>query len=169
VRQFPAGNIVIRREDLLAVGPDEVHPDRLCAALNERGRKVLYSPETVVVSPRPPLFGPHLDRIRRAGHVRGQAIRREGLRGVTAASVPPVALLVFLVGAWPLAFLGGWPRLVWSVLLLAYAAVTLVSAGLAALQFRSLQVGALTAVGTVAVHLTYAIGLLRGFVERQAS
>ena len=169
VRQFPAGNVVIRREDLLAVAPEDVHPDRLCAALNERGRKVLYTPETVVVSPRPPLFKPHLDRVRRAGHVRGQAIRREGLRGVTAASVPPVAFLAFLVGAWPLALLGGWPFFIWSALLLAYAAVTLVSAGLAALHFRSLQVGALTAIGSVAVHVTYAIGLLRGLLERRAS
>jgi glycosyltransferase involved in cell wall biosynthesis len=166
VRQFPATNVVVRRDDLLALDADSIHPHKLCAALNERGRKVLYTPESVVVAPRPPLFGPHLAEVRAAGRARGEAIRAHGLRGVTPASLPPLALLAFLVLGWPLAVAGGdWLDL-WLALWAVYGAAVLISGSLAALRFQSLRVGLLAMVGIVAVHVTYAIGVLRDVLRR---
>ena len=169
VRQFPAGNIVVRREDLLALDEQSLHPARLCAALNERGRRVLYTPETVVVAHGPPLFGPHLELTAAAGRARGQAIRELGFRGVTAPSIPPVLLLAFAFLGWPLALAGGPWLAAWGVLWAAYVLAVVGTGLLAALRFQSLAVGGLTMMGIVAVHTTYALALLRTVLRRRAS
>lgn len=166
VRQFPATTALVRKRDLLLLDEASLDPHRLSTALNDRGRKVLYTPETVVVSSRPPLFRPHLKQIAAAGRARGETIRNVGLRGVTAASVPPVALLAFLVLGWPLALAGELLRVAWLLLWGAYAVAVLCTALLAALRFQSLRVGLLTSVGIVAVHLTYALTLVRGLFTR---
>jgi glycosyltransferase involved in cell wall biosynthesis len=168
VRQFPATNVVARKADLEALPPEALHPHKLCRALDDAGRKVLYSPETVVVVPRPELFRPHLEEIAAAGRVRGQAIREHGLGAVTAASVPPVALLLFTAFGWPLLLAGDAPRLLWFSLWGVYGLAILATGALAALRFQSLQVGALTVAGVVAVHVVYAGGLLRGLLSGEA-
>jgi glycosyltransferase involved in cell wall biosynthesis len=168
VGQFPTASVVVQKSDLLALDLESLHPHRLCAALNDRGRKVLYTPETVLVTPEPPLFRPHLERVKAAGRARGEAIRNLGRRGITLASVPPVALLIFLVFGWLLLILGGAWRLTWLVLWAAYAAAVLATGALAALRFQSLRVGALTMVGVIAVHVTYALGLIRRLFGRGA-
>jgi hypothetical protein len=168
VAQFPTASVVVQKSDLLALDLESLHPHRLCAALNDRGRKVLYTPETVLVTPQPPLFRPHLERVKAAGRARGEAIRNLGRRGITLASVPPVALLIFLVFGWVLLILGGAWRLTWLVLWAAYAAAVLATGALAALRFQSLRVGGLTMVGVVAVHVTYALGLIRRLFGRGA-
>jgi glycosyltransferase involved in cell wall biosynthesis len=165
VRQFPTASVVVRRDDLLALDDASLHPHRLCAALNDRGRKVLYTPETVVVTHRPPLFRPHLQQIAAAGRARGNAIRELGLRGITAASLPPVALLALLGLGWPLALVGGVWRMVWALLWAAYAVALLGAGTLAALRFRSVRVGAVSMVAIVAVHVTYAVALVRALVR----
>jgi glycosyltransferase involved in cell wall biosynthesis len=166
VRQFPTANALVRKADLMALDDASLHPHRLSAALTDSGRKVLYTPETVVVAPRPPLFRPHLQQIAAAGRARGEAIRQLGLRGITAASLPPVALLAFLMLGWPLALLGGAWRAAWLLIWAAYAAAILVTGGLAALRFQSFRVGALATVGMVAVHLKYAAALLGAVLRR---
>ena len=107
VKQFPGTTIVARRTYCLELATDDLHPDRICAALAGRGRFVLYTPETVVVARRPPLFRPHLEWIAAVGRSRAQAVRVNGLRGMSAAAVPPTALLLFLILGWPLAVFGG--------------------------------------------------------------
>jgi glycosyltransferase involved in cell wall biosynthesis len=166
VRQFPATNVVVRRHDLLALDANSVHPHRLCAALNAHGRKVLYTPETVVVAPRPPLFAPHLAQVRAAGRARGEAIRQHGVRGITPASLPPLALLAFLVLGWPLAVVGGGWLDLWLALWAVYGVAVFVSGSLAALRFQSLRAGLLAMVGIVAVHMVYALGVLSGGLRR---
>ena len=166
VRQFPTANALVRREELLALDAPSLDPHRLSAALNERGRKVLYNPETVVVAPRPPLFRPHLKLIAAAGRARGQAIRDAGLRGITPASIPPLALLAFLVLGWPLVLAGGAWRTAWLLLASAYAVAVLGLGILAALRFQSLRVGAVAMAGVVAVHLTYAVALVAALLRR---
>ena len=168
VRQFPATNVVARKDDLEALPPEDLHPHKLCRALHDAGRKVLYSPETVVVVPRPELFRPHLEEIAAAGRARGEAIRERGLHAVTAASIPPVALLLFTLFGWPLLLAGDPLRLLWLSLWAVYGLAILATGGLAALRFQSFRVGALTVVGVVAVHIVYAGGLLRGLLERRS-
>jgi len=166
VRQFPTGNVIVKRSDLLALDEESLHPHRLAAALTDRGRKVLYTPETVVVISLPPLFRPHLSRVLAAGRARGEAIRQLGLRGVTPASVPPVALLVFLLLGWPLLLAGGAWAATWVVVWAAYGAAVVGTGLMAALRFQSLAVGALTIVGVACAHLSYAVGLLAALVRR---
>jgi hypothetical protein len=166
VRQFPATNVVVRRDDLLTLDAESAHPHRLCATLNAQGRKVLYTPESVIVAPRPPLFGPHLAEVRAAGRARGHAIREQGFRGITLASLPPLALLAFLIFGWPLALAGGGLLDTWLALWSAYGAAVFISGSFAALRFQSVRVGLLAMVGVIAVHVVYAIGVLRGVLHR---
>jgi glycosyltransferase involved in cell wall biosynthesis len=165
VRQFPASNIVVRKEDFLALDADSVDEHKMCAALNEHGRKVLYTPESVVVVPRPPLWRPHLADIASAGRTRGAEIRAHGVRGFTAPSLLPLGLLAFVVLGWPLAFVPGTPRDLWLTVWAMYVAAVLLTGALAALRFRSIRVGALSLVGVVAVHLTYAVAVIRGILR----
>ena len=50
----------------------------------------------------------------------------------------------------------------WETLWAVYVVLVLVNSIMAGLRFRSLRVGALAAVGSVAVHLTYAGSFLMG-------
>jgi glycosyltransferase involved in cell wall biosynthesis len=166
VSQFPATNVVVQKADLLALDRAALDPQRLCPALHERGRKVLYTPETVVVVPRPELFRPHLEQVAAAGRIRGEAIRRQGLRGFTLASLLPLGLLAFVAFGWPLAFAGEAAELVWVSLWATYGIAVLAAGALGALRFQSLRVGVLTLVGVVAVHVVYALGVVRATLQR---
>ena len=165
VRQFPADNIVVRKEDFLALDDDSVDPNTMCAALNERGRKVLYTPESVVVVPRPPLWRPHLGEIASAGRTRGAEIRAHGVHGFTAPSLLPLGLLAFIVLGWPLALLAGAPRDLWLAAWAVYLAAVLLyrRARGSSLPFDPRRRA--VAVGVVAVHLTYAVAVIRGILR----
>ena len=165
VRQYPGANMVARRAYLLELPPADLHPDRIVAALTGRGRFVLYTPETVVVQPRPPLFRPHLARVAALGRARGKAIREQGRRGLSAGALPPLALLAFLVGGWAPALLGGPWFWTWLLIWAGYFGLVLINALLGGLRFRSLRVAALAFVGSFAVHLTYATALVLGLVR----
>jgi glycosyltransferase involved in cell wall biosynthesis len=165
VRHFPGANLVARKAYCLELSEDELHPDRICAALSGRGRFVLYTPETVVVAARPPLFQPHLSRVAALGRARGRAIREQRLRGLSGAALPPLALLAFFLGGWTVALLGGRWAIAWALVWVAYLGLVLLNAALGGLRFRSLRVAALAAVGSVAVHLTYGAALVVGLVR----
>ena len=167
VRHFPGGNLVARRAYCLELPEDDLHPDRICAALAGRGRLVLYTPETVVVAPSPPLFGPHLSRVAALGRTRGRAVRENGLRGLSVGALPPIALLAFIAVGWPLALLGDRWRLAWELAWAGYLGLLVLNSLLAGLRFRSLRIAALAAAGSIAVHLTYASALLVGLVSRR--
>ncbi len=165
VKQFPGANLVARRAYCLELPDADLHPDRICAALASRGRFVLYTPETVVVAPRPQLFRPHLAMVEAQGVARGHVVRQRGLRGLTPSSLPPLALLSFTVLGWPLLLAGGDWRTAWMLVAGGYLAIILAGGAWAALRFRSIRVGALAAIGSACVHFTYGLALLRGLLR----
>jgi hypothetical protein len=65
-----------------------------------------------------------------------------------------------------LVWLGGVWGLVWALAWAGYFAIVIVNALMAGLRFRSLRIAGLTAVGSIAAHLTYAAGLVVGLVRR---
>jgi hypothetical protein len=162
VKLFPGGNIVARRAYLQELPERDLHPHLICAALAARGRFVLYTPETVVVAPTPPLFRPYLLQVGALGRSRGQAMRKRGLHGLSGGALPPIALLAFLLGGWVLVWLGGVWQLVWALAWAAYFALVGINALFAGLRFRSLRIAGMTAMGSVAAHLTYAAALIQG-------
>jgi hypothetical protein len=167
VRHFPGTNLIARRAYCLELDEHELHPARICAALASRGRFVLYTPETVVVSPRAPLWRPHLSDVAALGRTRGREIREHGLSGFSAAALPPLGLLAFLSVGWPLALLGDRWRLAWALGWALYLGLVIVNSLLAGLRFRSARIMLLAAAGSVAVHLTYAAALLIALVRRR--
>jgi hypothetical protein len=78
----------------------------------------------------------------------------------------PLSLLVFLLGGWVPALQGGTWLVAWALIGAGYLGLVLLNAALGGLRFRSLRVMLLAAAGSVAVHVTYALSLLRGLFGR---
>ena len=96
VRDYPARSLVVRREPFLALDRLD-RLDDLVAALSAQGDEVLYTPETVLVAPPPPLFVPHLDWSWDYGRRRSRDVRRYGLRALRSTTLLPLLLAGFLV------------------------------------------------------------------------
>jgi hypothetical protein len=157
---------VCRRADHEAAAAAGIDADRVVAWLAERGRRTIYSPDTSVSAPPPPLLRPHLTATFRHGRARGAAARRShggSLSGATALSLLPSAAAVVgavLLGA------GGAVRDAGFVLLLAYAAALAVSAIHAGVRFGSPAVAVVHPPAVVASQAAYLAGFVRGLIER---
>jgi glycosyltransferase involved in cell wall biosynthesis len=163
VKDFPAESVVIRREDFLALAPD-VELEDVVAAVSDAGGRVLYTPDSVIVSVPPPLFGPHLRVVFGRGSsfgrsVRRGRVRRPGLR----SSLMAIAMLAVIIGV-VLAF-GGVRADVLLGVALVYAVAVAIAALAAALRHQSLMVGVLTAGGIVCTHVVYSAGVIRGLIS----
>jgi hypothetical protein len=166
VADHPAESVVVRRADHDAASAAGVDADRVVAWLGERGRRTIYSPDTSVSAPPPPLLRPHLVTTLRHGRARGAAARLShgtSLSGATALSLLPPAAAV--VGAVLLAA-GGAVRDTGFVLLLAYAAALAVSAIHAGVRFSSPAVALVHPAAVVASQAAYLAGFVRGLIER---
>jgi len=164
VRNFPALNIVVRRADLLEAVGEGVVAEDVCERLAARGKLTLYTPETVVVTSKSPLFRAHLETVAVYAGLRVESIRRDGWRSVRASTVGLLALTPTLAAGAVAIAAGGRARRLGALPWLGYgAAVGVASAG-AALRFRSPRVGVLTAGGVVATHAIYTAA----FVSRLA-
>ncbi len=160
VDDFPADGLVARREVLLDLDP-ATPLDRVVGELTARGFDVLYTPESVVAAPAPPLVGPHLRAVAAYGASTARALRRRRLRAVR----PGTAALGL---GFPWLMLGWLPGLAvpvvlaaWLVSVAAYVLLLLGGGIVAALRFRSAAVGLVAVPALVATHVAYLAGLLR--------
>ena len=78
VRDFPASNMLIRREDFETAVADDPSDERIFERLAQLGRITLYTPDTFVLRSVPPLFRAHLRQVADYGRTRG--LNREGTR-----------------------------------------------------------------------------------------
>lgn len=163
VEDFPASGLVLRRNTLLELGRD-VPFSELVQAINARGARVLYTPETVVVADAPALFRPHLGVIWARALAHGRNLRRGHVHGLHVVSLllllvlAAVAILVVvLLDATAL-------EAVLATVAGAYVLATMVAAAAASLRHRSVAIGGFVVVGIVATHLVYSAGFMRGLV-----
>jgi hypothetical protein len=165
VRDYPSDAILVRREAYLELAAD-VPAHELAERLSSRGGTVVYTPETVLVSPVPPLVLPHLRRMAVYGRRRGQALRRRGLRAARPSTVLVLALWVLVLAA-PFVALGRLP--VWPLLgtAIVYIGAIVLSAAVATLRFRSARVGLLALLAFPLTHAVYAVAFVRGAVVRR--
>jgi glycosyltransferase involved in cell wall biosynthesis len=166
VSDYPADTVVVRRTDYAAAQAEDVDGERLVAWLAERSRQSVYTPDTSVSAVPDPVFGPHLRATVRHARARGGAARGSSggsLSVATMLSLLPAACA--LVGA-GLALAGhGSTRDVGIGLLAGYGALIVSSALLAAVRFRSLTVGLLTAPALIATHAAYVGGFVQGLLR----
>jgi glycosyltransferase involved in cell wall biosynthesis len=165
VEMFPAHTVVVRRADYFALAPEERSEHRLVRALAARGKRVVYTPDTVVVRREPPLFRAHLAKAAEFGRGRGRDVRLGGPRALRPLTLVPLGVLTFVAASAPLAAAGGRGRQLAAAGWALYGAAVVLGAGAAGLRFRSARVGALTAVGSVATHLTYGASFLGGLLR----
>jgi hypothetical protein len=165
VELFPAHTVVVRRADYLALAPEECSEHELVRALTAHGKRVVYTPDTVVVRREPPLFRPHLAKAAEFGRGRGRDVRQGGHRALRPLTLAPLAFLTFAAASVPLAASGSTGRRLSATGWALYGAAVALGATGAGLRFRSARVGALTAAGSVATHLTYGASFLAGFLR----
>jgi glycosyltransferase involved in cell wall biosynthesis len=167
VADYPAESVVVRRADYEAAVEAGIDHEELVAWLRDRGRRTIYSPDTSVAAPPPPLLRAHLGGTVRHARARGIAARRtrgRSLSAATARSLAPAAAAV--VGGSMLAA-GGRARTIGLVLVVGYAGALTASGVHAALRFRSLAVGLLEPPAVVASQIAYAGGFIRGLAQRR--
>ncbi len=140
-------------------GEDNILSERIAAA----GKDFVYAPDVVVFHHRRPLFIPHLKQISTYALHRGYFMKRYPAFSKKFPYVLPSMLLLGIVL---------WALLSISIPMLRLPLVAIIS-GYFALSFafalsvsRSIRVSALTSVGVVLSHLTYAIHFIRGFFMR---
>jgi hypothetical protein len=163
-----ARSFIVRRTDYSASLEAGVDDAELVSWLGERGRRTVYTPDTVIAVPPAPLFGPHLQETFRHASVRGAAALRTRGRSVSAAtmlSLAPAACAV--VGAILVVFGSGASARLGVGLIAAYGIALVGSATLAALRFRSVRVGLLAAPALVLTQGVYVSGFLRGLARRR--
>jgi glycosyltransferase involved in cell wall biosynthesis len=165
VELFPAHTVVVRRADYLALPLEACSEHRLVRALTSNGRRVVYTPDTVVVRREPPLFPAHLAKVAEFGRGRGRDVRQGGPRALRPLTLAPLAFLTFAAASVPLAASGHTGRRLLAAGWAFYGTAVGLGAAAAALRFRSARVGALTAAGSVTTHLTYGASFLAGFLR----
>jgi glycosyltransferase involved in cell wall biosynthesis len=169
VRDFPSRHIVVRRSDFLEVASPELEAQRLCERLDAAGKRVVYTPETVVTTSGAPLFGPHLRAVAAYARDRGRQVREGGRAALRRSTVGPLALPAAVLLTIPLAVAGGWERLAWLAAMGVYL-LALAVAGLGgAFRFRRWSIWPLTVLGLVATHLVYSVHFVSGFLRRGAT
>ena len=162
-RDHGGGSVVVRRQDWEAASEAGVDAERLVGWLADRGRSTVYTPDTLIAAAPAPLFGPPRAETLRRGRERGAAARRSRGRSISSATL--LSVLPLATGATGVALLAVGRR---SGLVLAGASLGAVaaSAGVSALRFRSIRVGALAAPGLVLTQAAYVGGFVRGLRAR---
>ncbi len=158
VDDAPSVNLVLRREEALAVGLDS--GDRwgedtlITNGLLKRGRRIRYEPGAIVYHSRRPLWLPHLRQLYRWSRHRSAYARTIGGNSLRPSYFAPSALVVFLL-AGPL--LRGRLRRLWRFGVLFYAMVCLLAGA-----NRSPSRWARVSGGIAATHVVYGVGFLVG-------
>jgi glycosyltransferase involved in cell wall biosynthesis len=166
IDDYPADSVVVRKEDFVAAKRAGVDGAELVGWLAERGRRTVYTPDTMVSAAPAPLFLPHLRSTLRHASARGAVARRTN--GASVSSATTLSLLPAGCAALGSALLLFGPRGAHDagvVLVGAYGAAVAGSAVLAALRFRSLPVGLLAAPALVLTQATYVAGFVRGLTR----
>jgi hypothetical protein len=165
VADYPAENVVVRRDDYLTALEAGVDDEHLVAWLASRGKRTIYTPDASLAAAPLPLVRPHLAGVLRHARARGSTARRtrgRSLSRATALSLAPA--LAALVGL-GLLLAGGTLERIGFALVLAYVAALALSGVHAAVRFRSLVVGALEPPAVVASQAVYLLGFARGLMD----
>lgn len=158
VDDAPSVNLVLAREDALAVGFDS--PDRwgedtlVCEAMRRRGRRIRYDPGVIVYHSRRPLWKAHLRQLYRWSRHRSAYARTIGGNSLRPAYFAPSALVLGLASGpiWR-----GRLRSLWLAGTIGY-----VSACIAAGADRSPRRWLRVSGGIAATHVVYGSGFLVG-------
>ena len=165
VSDYPLDAVVVRRPDYVDAREAGVDDGDLIAWLGERGRRTIYTPDTSISAPPPPIVAPHLRATVRQARSRGlaaRASRGSSLSAATALSVVPLVAGIVAIG---LVLIGGVARTVGLVVLAAYGIGLVLTAIFAAFRLRSIGVGLLTPIVVIPTQAVYVVGFARGLFD----
>ena len=164
VQDFPSTSYVVRRDAFLETAPS-IPPEQVVAALTKLGYRAVYSPEAFVTASPEPLFRPYLSRVWTYGRLRGATVRSGGRHALRPSTVAVLVVALVASLGWILSPLGLPVLTPWLVLWIAYGAAVLLTAVIGGIRFGSPAVAGLTAVAMPAVHASYALGFVEGFLR----
>jgi len=158
VEDAPSVNLVLRRDEALAVGFDS--EDRwgedtlVCEGLRRRGGRIRYEPGAIVYHSRRPLWKPHLRQLYRWSRHRSAYARTIGGNSLRPSYFAPSALVLFLAAG---PFTRGSARRLWRIGA-AFYALACIAAGADRSPVRWARVSGAIA----ATHVVYGSGFLAG-------
>lgn len=164
IGEFPLRNLFVRSDAVRRLVDEGVAlDDAFCAQLQRRlGVSVLCSPDVVVTTRPPALFGPYLVRLTRLGMAR--AGRRGG--GMRMRHVLPALFTLGTVAGPVVLRHPGRLRRAWVAAALLYTATLTWFGALLSLLHRRQRMSALAAIGAGLSHLAFGAGFLAGLVRR---
>ena len=176
VYDYPAANLIVRREVFEAVGGFEkgLYPGedtKLCLLIfNKYQKGVVYDPDLFVYHHRKPLFRPHLKQIGRYGHQRGWFSLSYPTTSFKIQYFLPSFLLLYLLGLFMVALFGSWflkLKLGWIIFLpLLFYGLLVVLEGAVITYRRGFPLSILAILGIVATHLYYGYQFARSFIRK---
>jgi len=164
----PAFNLLIRKAVLEGIGGFAStfyggEDTKVCLAIVQTGRKILYDPDVIVYHHRRPLLLSHVRQIFNVGLHRGYFVKRFPATSRRFVYFLPLSGFVFAAaGAMTAAIVPGMRPLVTT----GVAGWTLAALISAWLVNPNPFVAVLASVGITATHVTYAIGFARGLLLR---
>lgn len=146
--------------------PEEIWPNEenvFCYRVKKSGYKLLYDPKVIVWHRRRPIFLPHVKQVFRYGRGRGQMMRIYPHSSKIVHTFPSLFILSLLAGAL-LSSLNGFVFTVYSVAMLAYFVIVLLTSARIAVKERDSKAFFLLPSAFFLHHCAYGLGLLKGLL-----
>lgn len=171
VEDFPSVNLLIRRDLFEQIGGFDTNywpgeDTKLCLDLIRLGKKIIYDPDVFVWHHRRPIFRKHLQQVARYGLHRGFFVKAfPGTSRRLSYFVPTTFVIGVVLGA-PLSSAHWLFKDIYAIVLTIYSSALITCVLSVAIRERSVALGALTAAGVMATHVTYGLYFLRGLLVK---
>jgi cellulose synthase/poly-beta-1,6-N-acetylglucosamine synthase-like glycosyltransferase len=169
VDDYPSMNLIVRREDFIAVGGFDSHyypgeDTKLCLDLINRGKKIVYEPEAIVYHHRRPLWWPHLRQNGNFGIHRGFFARKLPKTSLRLSYLLPSLLVLNLI-AFVLAVLF-FPQFegIFAISIGFYLFALLANAAWVVIISNDVAVGIVSVPAVFLTHVWYGIRFVQGYI-----
>ncbi len=160
-------NMAIRKSVMEKFGfPEEIWPNEeniFCYRVKKNGYKLLYDPKAIVWHRRRSVFLSHAKQVFRYGRGRGQMMRMYPGSAKVVHMLPSFFVLSLLAGVL-LSLLNSFMFTIYSVALLAYFAIVLLTSAKIAVRERDLKSVFILPLVFFLHHCAYGLGVLRGLL-----
>lgn len=165
-------NFIVRRAVLEEIGGwnEKYWPGEdtlMCLAIKKHGKKMIESPDVVVIHHRRPLFKKHLIQVSRFGMHRGFFAKRFPETSLRLNYfIPSFFVLFMMVGAvFPLNNIP--VPLLYTGIILIYIFMALMVSFTASLKEKDIRYLPLVFIGTISTHIAYGVNFLMGLASRE--
>jgi succinoglycan biosynthesis protein ExoA len=160
-------NMAVRKSVMEKFGfPENIWPNEeniFCYNVKKNGYKLLYDPKAIVCHRRRSIFLPHIKQVFGYGRGRGQMMRMYP-SSIKILNIFPSLFIVSLSAGALLSMLNGFVFTIYSVALLTYFAIVILTSAKIAVQERDLKAFFMLPLAFLLHHCAYGLGVLKGLM-----